>query len=389
MNINKFIQFFSLLAFCFSLLAAQQANNSITIGETRTLRSSVLNEDRPLMVYLPPGYNQSTAKYPVLYLLDAETQFLHVSGIVEFLSRNNEAPPMIVVGVANTNRTRDLTPPTKVDTTLAGAGGGDVFLKFLETELIPYVEKNFRTDPYKILVGHSFGGLLAVHTFMTKTKLFNAYVSISPYLVWNDQYHSKHLQSFLAGNPSLKSFLYLTMGNEGGNMLSSIKEFTAILARNAPKELQWKFVHMEDETHGSIHHLTTYNAFSLLYNGWRLPNDLTTLGLEGLERHYKTVSEKYQYTVQVPEAPVNNLGYQYINQKKLAEALAAFRYNVKHYPESANVYDSLGEGYEANNQLDLAKQNYELAVKKAMAAKDPNLGIFQAHFDNVRKKLAN
>ncbi len=164
-------------------------------GPTKlTIKSKVLGEDRAILVRTPANYDTNKRTYPVLYMTDGDAHIDHTSGTLEFLARNGRMSEMIVVGIPNTDRTRDLSP-TKPTATLAQlarpqfptAGGADNFLKFIETELIPEIEKTYRTQPYRVLAGHSLGGLFAVHAMITKPDLFNSYVAVSPALNWDNQ----------------------------------------------------------------------------------------------------------------------------------------------------------------------------------------------------------
>src|SRR6266478_3558767 len=127
-----------------------------------TVRSNVLGEDRTILVRTPPGYDANKLAYPVLYLTDGDAHIAHTASTVEFLARNGRMSEMIVVGITNTDRTRDLTPTKATGANAAQfptAGGADNFLKFIETEVIPEIEKRYRVQPYRVLAGHSFGGL--------------------------------------------------------------------------------------------------------------------------------------------------------------------------------------------------------------------------------------
>lgn len=135
------------------------------------------------MVYLPNNYESSEAAYPVLYLLDARTRFHHTTGSVASLARIVHIPEMIVVAVVNTQRTRDLTPPWKSEekpedraSVIEAGGDADNFLRFLGEELVPHVDSSYRTNSFRILVGHSFGGLFAVHAFVSEPDLFDAFL---------------------------------------------------------------------------------------------------------------------------------------------------------------------------------------------------------------------
>jgi len=170
----------------------QSHANEVVVGEVTHIRSNVLNEERTLLISKPAGYEDGADRFPVLYLLDGETHFRYTSGIVEFLAANDRIPKMLAVAIASgsfAQRARDLTPPSsaEIDNRFRPSNGGaDAFLSFLAGELVPFVEKTYRTRPYRVLVGHSFGGLFAIHALAANRKFFNAYVAIDPSLSWND-----------------------------------------------------------------------------------------------------------------------------------------------------------------------------------------------------------
>jgi predicted alpha/beta superfamily hydrolase len=137
---------------------------NIIIGKAFKIQSGILKEERALLFYLPEDYDTSSDRYPVLYLLDGDAHFHHVTGIVQFQAKQKVIPPMIVVALANTDRTRDFTP-FKIERRPT-SGEADRFLEFLRREVIPLVDAQYRTQPFQILVGHSLGGLLAVYSLL-------------------------------------------------------------------------------------------------------------------------------------------------------------------------------------------------------------------------------
>jgi predicted alpha/beta superfamily hydrolase len=328
---------------------AQYEGEPIVVGETLTLHSDILDEDRPVLVYTPTGYDGSTTIYPVLYLLDGDAHFHHTTGIIDFLSQTGNMSQMIVVALPNTDRTRDLTPVTTTDTAnnFPAAGGAD-------------------------------------------DLTFNAYVSISPSLWWNDGSLIAEVEPFFANHSESDRFLYYTMGNEGGAMLSSAWAFAAALQDHAPETFEWEFVLMEEETHGTIPHRTTYQALELLYDTWSIPSFAALAdegGLAAFDVHYAALSEKYGYEIATPEAIVNQLGYYYIGQEDFDQAIAVLRRNVEVYPGSANVYDSLGDAYDGAGQFELARDNYEEAVELAEATHHPFLSVYRANLERIQEKI--
>ncbi|HUI66437.1 MAG TPA: alpha/beta hydrolase-fold protein, partial [Bacteroidota bacterium] len=220
---------FLTLAFAIVLIGllprgARAQGSQITIGETAVLHSDVLREDRQLLICMPRGYRHSDMRYPVIYLLDGDAHVLHVTGIADFLSREGLMPQAIVVGIPNTDRVRDLSPATSdTGSEFKSAGGADRFLKFLTSELAPYIEAHYRTEPYKILIGHSLGGLFAVHAMLKEPGSFNVSLALSPSLWWNKQAEIAAAQEFVKSHKRFKNFLYLTLGNENDQMRNPIE----------------------------------------------------------------------------------------------------------------------------------------------------------------------
>lgn len=384
------------LAVVVSLMASvggSSAQTPLTMGETFTLESKVLAEQRRLIVWTPPGYAGDKHAYPVLYLTDAERQFGHTVTTVEFLSRNGRMPPMIVVGLFNTDRTRDLTPYKDSDTDrqLPTAGGGDRFLQFIETELVPWVETQYRTQTFRAFAGHSFGGLFALHALAARPALFNATIAVSPTLPWRQGEAAKRIDTMLGQQRTLKCALYVTLGDEGEAMKAGLERLRTVLEEKAGKGLRWDLVEMLDEDHGSIVLRSHYNAFEKIFDGWRLPrtrNGTFKGGMKAVETHYAKLSDRLGWAITPPEATVNALGYAALAEHEMHEALEYFQANVRNYPDSANAYDSLGEGLEAAGRLDAALAKYEEAVRRGEAAKEPLLEAFQQHRDALRRKVS-
>ncbi len=362
--------------------------------QTLSLNSKVLGEERVILVRTPDGYETNGQRYPVLYLTDAGQQMNHTISTVEFLARNGRIPEMIVVGITNTDRTRDLTPTNGTLRNPGGqpqrfptAGGADKFLKFIETELIPSIEADYRTQPYRVFAGHSFGGLFALHTLMTHPEVFNAYIAVSPTIPWNDGLPLREAEAFCKDRKDVNRTLFFTVGNEGEEMVGGFDRLKKLLAKQAPKRFIWDAMLMEDEDHGSIVLRSHYFALRKIFDGWRVPDAVAAGGLTSVEEHYKKLTAKFGYAVLPPEALMNQLGYQLFAAGKRDEAITAFKSNVERFPNSANVYDSLGEAYEKSGKPNLAKPNYEKAVEFATKTNDPNLPVFKANLSRVSEAL--
>lgn len=370
------------------LLAACQGPDSslentsadpVIIGYLDSLQSEILDESRHIWVYVPDEatselYTKTT--YPVLYLLDGSGHFHTVTGLLENLGDNAIVPKMVVVAIHNTDRTRDLTP-THMDEMFGDSsfvktsGGGDQFLEFMEKELIPYVEGKYPVTGYRTFVGHSFGGLTTVYALLSRPELFNNYISIDPSLWWDDWVLVKKADAVLEGDKLDGRALYIGVANtmEEGMDIDRVREDTArssdhirsILAfiekiednRESPLEFGWEYY--KDDDHGSVPLITEYDALRFLFPWYRLKGlneffaedaaDEPEKLLMKLEAHYEKVSEQFGYEVPPSEPDVNSLGYNFMTVNKPAMAKAMFELNIKNYPESANVYDSMGDFY--------------------------------------------
>ncbi|HEY6247995.1 MAG TPA: alpha/beta hydrolase-fold protein [Pyrinomonadaceae bacterium] len=388
-----------LYGFAFLLIVASVAFAQPRTGtiKTLTIKSAVLGEDRVVIVRTPVGYESNKVSYPVLYMTDGDAHINHTASTIEFLTQNGRIPELIVVGVTNTDRTRDLTPVKSTQKNPAGelqfptSGGADNFLKFFETELIPEIEKQYRVQPYRIFAGHSFGGLFAIHAMITKPGLFNSYVAVSPSLQWENDTELKRAEEFFKNQKEMKVTLFVSIGNEPGGIGADFDKFKDLLSKTNIAGFDWQAERFGDEDHGSVVLRSHYFGLRKVYEGWQGPRDLKSGavlgGLKGAEEHYKKLSEKFGYTIPVPENLINQMGYQFLFDGKPEEAIAAFKANVERYPDSANVYDSLAEAYERGGRIDLAEPLYEKAQTLGRQNNDPNAATFKANYERAHSKL--
>jgi predicted alpha/beta superfamily hydrolase len=197
-----------------------QNKADIVIGSKFVIKSNILDEERTCLISLPDSYNDSSEvakKYPIIVLLDGYTHFKTASGIVHFMSsnrnRNNLMPESIIIAIENVDRERDFTV-TKIKTKRPNTmGGGRNFLNFIEKELIPYIDENYRTEPSRTLVGHSLGGLLTLNSYMDKNSVFNAYISIDPSIWWSEEMMKNKVDSI--SSISFNKKLYIATANQG------------------------------------------------------------------------------------------------------------------------------------------------------------------------------
>ena len=148
------------------------------LGFARTIKSAILDEDRRVLVHLPAAYDTSGKSYPVLYLLDGTQSFLlEMIAVTGRLRYDDSAPEMIIVAIENTDRDRDMMPVKAKG--FPGPPRAEAFLAFLEKELLPDIEKTYRTAEPRILQGKSLSGLFTVYALLARPTVFDAYVACS------------------------------------------------------------------------------------------------------------------------------------------------------------------------------------------------------------------
>jgi hypothetical protein len=383
-----------------SLCAGAQNDNQLVIGTIDSLHSDILKETRKVWVYVPdsgPDGIYSRQRYPVVYLLDGDAHFTSVVGMIEQMSSvngNDLCPKMIVVGIPNTDRMRDLSP-THVDSSpflnpaqAKTTGGGEAFLSFIEKELMPYVESKYPTAPYRMLIGHSLGGLLAVHTFLHHTDLFNAYVAIDPSMWWDDRKLLKEAQKDVVVRKFPKTALYMGIANtmESGMDIRSVVRDTSnetehirsiltldkLLNNNKQNKLKYRSKYYGNDTHNSAPLITEYDALRFIFDyypmklRWKDYEDTTGVVAEKIEKACALRSEKMGYAIKPPEDLYNSLGYQALGNKHFALAEHYFKQNTEYYPESFNVYDSYGDYFLAKED----KANAIVQFQKSLAIKE-------------------
>jgi predicted alpha/beta superfamily hydrolase len=243
--------------------------NAFSIGVIDSLQSIKLNEIRRLNVYLPEGYSADSAQtYNVIYLLDgsADEDFIHVSGLVQFCNFSwiNILPPTIVVGISNVDRKRDFTFPTNIQMDkddFPTTGESANFIYFIENELQPYINRTYKTNDNKMLIGQSLGGLLATEILYTKPHLFNQYLIVSPSLWWNAESLLKGDPEILNASYSSKTELFVAVGNEGKIMEHDAKKLYKQLKKSKAANLSVEFKFLGNKNHATIMHQAILNGF--------------------------------------------------------------------------------------------------------------------------------
>ena len=373
------------------IAANAQNEESILIGKKATIFSNTLKENRKIWIYDPgqTAINPIAGKhYPVVYVLDGEAHFLSTVGMIQQLSQangNTILPEMIVVGIENTNRLRDLTPSLVTTDNNARV---NPFVNFLETELIPYIDKNYNTAAYRILVGHSLGGLTAIDILTNSPKLFNAYIAIDPSMWYDDekflnntisQIPHKNLQGtrLFIGTANTMP-VGMTLANLGKDKsaetqhIRSIFKLDNFIKGNSNTGLKYLLKYYENESHISVPLISEYDGLRFIFDYYLMDitekdlKDSTSLIATKYKQHYSRISNEMGYKNAPPEAFINYIGYDALLKKQYNRAEALFQLNMENYPNSNQVYDSYADYLIARSD----SMNAVAYYKKALAIKN-------------------
>ncbi|MFC5625412.1 alpha/beta hydrolase-fold protein [Algoriphagus winogradskyi] len=347
-----------------------QENELIQIGSKHTLYSKILEEERAFWISLPESYSQEESSYktyPLLIVLDGNSFFHSISSTVNYMGRIGRIPEMIVIGIQNVSRTRDFTPDKIVTTRENDFGGGDNFLDFLEEELIPNIDQEYRTAPYRILFGHSLGGLLATHAYMKETTIFNSFIAIDPsFGSWDAATMDKKLEAVTTN--SFNRYLYLATANWGKRNIRNrdrhVRLFESLNSK-VEGEFAASMEYFENEDHSSVPIPAFHHGISSIFEGYGISyRDVDSL--DQLTEHFEKISHRLSWTFSPPENLVNRIGYSRLQSRdeiEKSKSLEFFILNTENYPESFNAFDSLGEAYEVVGNIEKAIANYETSLR--------------------------
>jgi hypothetical protein len=254
---------------CFSSVLTAQKTTDLIIGEQIELQSNILDTTRQLNVYLPLNYSPDSAKtYPVIYVLDGSMHedFLHIVGLTQFGSYPwiNMVPESIVVGIENVNRYHDFTYPTELEdyqNINPQNGGSADFISFIEKEVQPLIDRTYKTNAEKTIIGQSLGGLLATEILYKRPDLFNTYIIVSPSLWWDDE----SIFDWEAQPIPEGTNIFVGVGKEGRVMKKVAKKLYRHVKTRLTKNSFVDFEYFRRLDHGDALHLAVYEAFNSIY----------------------------------------------------------------------------------------------------------------------------
>ena len=389
--------FLVILTGVLTVVAKGQKDNKIVIGKIDSVYSNILTEQRKVWIYTPDmtlGNHDPNQHYPVLYLLDGDSHFHSVVGLVQQLSQangNTVLPEMIIAGITNTDRTRDLTPThvisdlPEMDSNFSRtSGGGKDFIAFIEKELMPHIDSLYPTAPYKVLLGHSFGGLTVMDVLTNHTKLFNACIAIDPSMWYDHERFLAETKKKLAEKKYNATRLYVGIANTlpegmvlaqikkeampGTRHIRSIFELDAFIKANPQNGLKYASRYYKDDSHVSVPLASEYDGLRFIFDYYRINitgkdfTDTSDAIVKKYKKHYDIVSGEMGYKITPPELFINYLGYDAMANKHYTRAAALLKMNMENYTSSNNVYSSYADLLAVQKDTVNAIANYKKAL---------------------------
>ncbi|WP_421919161.1 alpha/beta hydrolase-fold protein [Marinifilum sp.] len=353
-----------LIFFVGSLFAKVNPKNLVSTS----VYSTILKEKRELQILLPSEFSDTYFSYPVIYLLDAEANFSTGVDVLSFLMDNHFIPPHVVVGIPNTERFRDMTPVDSIlnKTIFPKRGGADTFLKAMETDIFPFVAKQYRGGSRRLVLGHNYSGLFVMHAFLSRSDLFDRFMAFSPILWWNNTAMVNDMDKFLSENSSLRKYLFMSFAKEAKNMLEACKDLTKVMDEKAPSDLNWKYEWMPDEDHYSLYRKSLMRGMEIIFKDYKYPSveDLVKGGIATANGYLRDIMLNYGRKEKLPYSLLESVCLQLKQEEKYPEAIKFLTYTSVNYPEKAEPFFYAGEIYETTEKYQEAMKFYEVAHKK-------------------------
>jgi predicted alpha/beta superfamily hydrolase len=385
-----------LLCWSLSFAAAaafSQSTDGITVGTRRVIKSQVLKEDRTVQIYLPESYAESRAyrKYPVLYVRDGGKFFQSFAGAVQHLAADAtpHVPEMIMVAIVETDRVRDSSATRslqgftgKTDEGFSTSGGGESFLRFLEQELVPYIDKEFSTSSYRIYCGYSFTGLSVVDAFLDEDTVFDAFLMVDPSWWWDDYVMEKRASAALPRRKFDRRQLFMAATSESYPEKYFIKardinSLAEILRRANPVGLEWQFERYADESHHSMALRALYDGLTYFFRGYKPSLQELYVEPEKLTARYQALSTRLGERVWLTEGLLMFFGEQFLRSfNEPVQAIRYFQMAADAYPESWAPWNGLGDAYVAQGDKLQARKMYEKSL------------LLNPQNENARKSLS-
>jgi len=350
---------------CSSRLAANAEGVTLPIPvRIEKLESAKVGETREFWVSLPDGYFENEERFPVVYMMDGDFNFNSGGiGAVRHAAQLGETPEFIIVGIKNTNRSKDIFPEvvTYADGSKDG-GRADQYLDFIQEELIPHIEKTYRTENFRVLYGTSNSGFTAVYSLFRNPATANAYIAASATL--SIPYFRKERDNLIRDFKGGRRRLSLVMGeHDFPTVISGSGALKEQIGLNAPVGLSCRLAVIRNGEHVPANSLI--EGLRDLFDGWKVTQRLTEASFPEIRAQVEARLSKFGVPGKLPEDALRELGKTLLGEKKFDMAIEVFEYRARTFPRSADAQVSLGDAYGQAGKPEKARECYQQALSLA------------------------
>ncbi|CAL2056593.1 alpha/beta hydrolase-fold protein [Tenacibaculum sp. 190524A05c] len=391
-----------------------QESEPYSVGKNYWINSKILKEKIEISIYLPENYKSTITNYPVLYILDGQRYFLNGVLYQHTLKWQDKTPDFIVVGIKTNNRQRRKL----------FSRDSKKFIQFLNSELVPYLENNYRTSSKRYLFGWEMAGGLAIEILTSIHNLFSTYFISSPTHLTDERLQK--LSNKLSQDKNPTELIYVTLGSNEDWALSSIEKLQKILRDNNSSKLKWKYELYEDENHHSTPTLTMHKGLNLYFNDYvylrfkSLKEFEDFGGIDQLKKHFVERGRKYDiskaihkstkhflllqamkendfesfvlfmnefkdyYKTKTRDSWFNRYAQFYLKHNHPNQAIEILNYGQNKFPNSAILQASLGDTFFSTGNKEKARNHYQKALDLAIKNDDDDIDIYKTKIEQIK-----
>ena len=357
-------------------------SREIVAGRTAVFHSRTLNSDLQLSVRLPAGYEETSARYPVLLSLEF---FDLAVGVVSTMCRGDYIPDMIVISIEGIGSDLYIPSPS----TEGYGGDAEKFLRVIRDELLPVVDSTYRTEPYRILFGSSWAGVFTAYALLVSPETINAALASGPWLTYDgdQRYLLGHVANWTAGHDYSHNYLFFSGGNQP-EIASSLEEFAALLGEHASAKLAWTYDPMLEEDHYTLRPRTLLAGLRSLFAARReIPDSVAARGREAIQEYTDQVNTHFGYEIGLSQGALSTKGWELYSSGETDRAIEVMKLGVELRPLDAGTVYGLGRLMQLTGDLEGAKGNYEKALTLLKPSQTVLRGSYEHKLNQVTEEL--
>ena len=348
---KRTIILFLLLSCCCLHAYPQNNGDEIVIGKYRKLHSEVTNEDRTLLVWLPRSYNESNLSYPVIYLLYGQNTSAYLLPTItacDMLAASGVVPEMIIVGVASAERYRDYSSISD--------GFINNTVRFFSEELFPFIESNYRTLDYRIVIGPQAGAVFSFYTLISHPDLFKASILENPFVGQNREILFNMADKFFNKNLTFNRFLYIREEKNNNPLhVETASKFAEMMKTRKPNDFRFCFT-LEEPSGYFVSPVPAKEGLLCLFGHFAFPDTLKVENVNDIIDFYKKANKEYDADFPLPEHILTMESDKLLSRRKYSDVSVLLEYMLSLYPRSLNALMRMGD-------LNRILGDYETSIK--------------------------